>query len=158
MPVTNTFSPNTRAKSSEVNQNFTDVWPLDWTDYTPTILGGTVAGVTTYTAQDGEYCKFGNLVFFSFGTVITNATGTGDAQFSLPVTAGTFTGNNKFTLAVRVISLDFGAAAQDLVGNITGEQGYFTLLENRDAAANTVIQIENDTAFSIYGSGFYKVD
>ena len=156
MSVTNTFSPNTRAKSSEVNQNFTDVWPTDWTPYTPVISGAGVPGLGTYTLQKGEYMQLAKMVWFSFGLTITNHTGNGDMEISLPVVAGTFEGNNKFNFTVRIINLDIGAAAQDLAANITSGEDFFTIAENRDNAATVIVDI--DTACSIFGSGFYKVD
>jgi len=58
----------------------TDVNTLD--DYeegtfTPTIVGGTTAGVGTYVVQSGNYTKVGNLVTFRLYVATTAHTGTG---------------------------------------------------------------------------------
>lgn len=49
--------------------------------WTPTVVGGSTAGTTTYTLQTGNYIKIGRLVFLSFRIDITAATGTGAALF-----------------------------------------------------------------------------
>lgn len=55
--------------------------------FTPTIIGGSVAGTTTYTAQNGYYTRIGNIVFVQGRISISSATGTGDAVFGgLPFT------------------------------------------------------------------------
>src|SRR5262245_48178750 len=52
--------------------------------WTVTYVGGTTAGVTTYSLQDGKYIRIGSLVIFTGAVVWTAATGTGDARISLP--------------------------------------------------------------------------
>ncbi len=52
--------------------------PLNYGTWTPTLLG-TVAGVTTYTAQVGYYTIVGNLVYIEGVIGISAATGTGNA-------------------------------------------------------------------------------
>lgn len=49
--------------------------------YTPTIVGGSVAGSTTYSLQNGYYTRVGNQVTLYGRTNFTNATGTGNAVF-----------------------------------------------------------------------------
>lgn len=76
---TYSFSPNTKIKSSEVNQNFNDVWPTNWTAYTPTI---TVTGGTapTYTGRfSARYCQIGKVVFvmLDFGNSSGGTAGSG---------------------------------------------------------------------------------
>lgn len=57
------------------------------TTWTPTLLGASVAGSTTYTTQYGKYVRIGNLVFIEGTIVITAATGTGNATIGgLPFT------------------------------------------------------------------------
>ena len=54
--------------------------------FTPTFLGGTVAGTTTYTIQTGKYIKVGNLVLVNINVSGSN-TGSGNIVFgSLPFT------------------------------------------------------------------------
>ena len=55
--------------------------------WTPTIVGGSVAGSTTYVAQNGYYVRIGSLVFVQGLINISAATGTGDATIGgLPFT------------------------------------------------------------------------
>ena len=54
--------------------------------YTPTYLGGSTPGTTTYTTQYGEWTRIGRLIFVMGRLVWTAATGTGNAQISLPIT------------------------------------------------------------------------
>lgn len=46
--------------------------------WTPTIVGGTVAGTTTYAVQSGNYYTIGKLTFAVAEISVTGATGTGD--------------------------------------------------------------------------------
>ena len=52
--------------------------------YTPTVVGGTVAGAGTYTAQKGYYEVHGNIVYFNAQVIWTAHTGTGYLSVSLP--------------------------------------------------------------------------
>lgn len=60
--------------------------PQTWT---PTMIGGTSAGVTTYAAggQAGHYMRIGPLIYASALVSWTAATGTGVMRFSLPFAA-----------------------------------------------------------------------
>jgi len=81
----------------------TDVNTLD--DYeegtfTPTIVGGTTAGVGTYVVQSGNYTKVGNLVTFRLYVATSAHTGTGAMRISgLPFTSnGTVGQLNSFSI------------------------------------------------------------
>lgn len=55
--------------------------------FTPTLVGATTAGTTTYTSQFGYYTRIGNLVFCEGLVSLSAATGTGDATIGgLPFT------------------------------------------------------------------------
>ena len=56
--------------------------------YTPTYLGLTSAGVTTYITQEGFYVRVGAVVHTWVNLNWSAASGTGDAIISLPFTAG----------------------------------------------------------------------
>lgn len=57
------------------------------TSFTPTLVGGSTAGTTSYSTQAGSYVKVGGLVFVQGNIVITSATGTGSATIGgLPFT------------------------------------------------------------------------
>lgn len=52
MPITHTFSQNTKMKSSEMNTNFDDVGDYEFVDYLPVIIRDTGAnGETSYTTK-----------------------------------------------------------------------------------------------------------
>ena len=60
---------------------------VDWTSWTPTLTGRTTAGTTTYSFQNGYYCRIGNMVTIQFSVQYTAATGTGDLLLGgLPIT------------------------------------------------------------------------
>ncbi len=60
---------------------------VESTSWTPTIVGGTTAGTTTYTTQHGSYVRIGNLVWVSLFVACSAATGTGDVRIgNLPFT------------------------------------------------------------------------
>jgi len=65
--------------------------------WTPTYYGGSTAGVTTYSLQNGIYTKIGNLVCWSVRITWSAATGTGNVRF----------GGFPFT----ILSSTFGATA-----------------------------------------------
>ena len=52
--------------------------------WTPTVEGGTTAGVGTYTTQEGYYYRHGLLVDCWFSIVLSGHTGTGDMKIKLP--------------------------------------------------------------------------
>jgi hypothetical protein len=55
--------------------------------FTPTLVGGSVAGTTTYGNQQGYYTRIGNLVFVQARISLSAATGTGDITLGgLPFT------------------------------------------------------------------------
>jgi len=59
---------------------------VDWTGWTPTLVGQTTAGTTTYVTQSGQYCRIGNMVTVVFKIEISAATGTGSALIKgLPI-------------------------------------------------------------------------
>ena len=75
-------SPGSTAGITFDASNFMNVY-ISGT-WTPTLIGATTAGTTTYSNQYGYYTKIGNIVFCYFYISITAATGTGGAEFSLP--------------------------------------------------------------------------
>ncbi len=74
--------------------------------YAPTYLGGTTAGVTTYSLQAGFYTRVGRLITCWGAVVWTAATGTGVALISLPFAASSVA-NANFSGSVRVSSVTF---------------------------------------------------
>ena len=54
--------------------------------FTPTVVGASTAGSTTYTNQFGRYVKIGSLVYVQINIQVTAMTGTGALRFGLPFT------------------------------------------------------------------------
>lgn len=69
--VTYTFSANTKIKSAEMNQNFTDIWPNLWTDYTPVIYKGDNATAWGGTSVLSRYNMVGKTVYWEWIFVTT---------------------------------------------------------------------------------------
>jgi hypothetical protein len=66
--------------------------------WTPTAVGGTTAGTTTYAVQSGRYTKIGNLVTVHFTIEYTATTGTGSLLIGgLPFACGFLTTGNIIT-------------------------------------------------------------
>ena len=60
---------------------------VQWTSWTPTLIGQSTAGTTTYTTQSGSYMRISNMVIATFSVAITAATGTGNINIGgLPFT------------------------------------------------------------------------
>lgn len=63
--------------------------------FTPTIVGGSTAGTTTYADQHAYYTRIGNLVTISTYILVNSVTGTGQATYtSLPFTVKNQTSYN----------------------------------------------------------------
>jgi hypothetical protein len=76
--------PATQSASSDAN-TLDDYEEGTWT---PTVLGSTTAGTTTYTTQVGTYTKVGNMVYCQGLIIWTAGTGTGNLRFGgLPFTS-----------------------------------------------------------------------
>lgn len=120
--------------------------------YTPTYLGGSTPGTTTYSVQQGSYTRIGNVVFFTATVVWTNATGTGDARISLPFTAANVT-NQNFSGSVRLVNVTFASGSPQM--QITSNTAYFIMVSPATNAAGTTVAIE--AAGNIIASGFYFV-
>lgn len=85
--------------------------------YTPTYLGLTTPGVTTYTTQVGRYMRIGQLVIVSVFLNWSAATGTGIAIISLPFAPSyassiRYNGAASKSANVRIAQAESGAGAQ----------------------------------------------
>lgn len=120
--------------------------------YTPTYLGGTTPGTTTYTTQAGFYTRIGRVVFFNGFVVWTAATGTGNAQISLPFTPDS-TANMRYGIAVSTENVTFGGTG--ITGRIAPGQAFFTISSPNSNAASTIVLME--AAGSVIFGGFFFV-
>lgn len=80
MAVTYTFSANTKIKSAEVNQNFTDVYPISPTAWTPSMTG--FSANPTFTVS--RYMQLGKLAII-YWQGLANGTGSGGTTFTMSV-------------------------------------------------------------------------
>lgn len=107
--------------------------------FTPTYSGSTAAGVTTYTTQWGAWVRLGPVVIATATLVWSAATGTGNAQFSLPFTAVNTT-DQHYAISVRTVNITFANSAPQ--GQIAAGQSFFLLNSPLTNAASTVVQME----------------
>lgn len=112
----------------------TDLGPVTGT-YVPTYLGGSTAGVTTYSFQEAAWTLIGDMVTVRGQVVWTAATGTGNAQISLPFTAAAA----NFTGALYLNGVTFTAVPEML---ITLSTAFFTMASPASNAGPTTIAVE----------------
>jgi len=122
------FSANTNAAgmTSEL---------LTWYEegtFTPTYYGGTTAGTTTYTAQDGLYVRIGRALYFNLNLGWSAASGTGPARIGgLPFTAS----NNYYTGSI--ISYSMTVSANNVLAFRVGYASFVELLEQQVGGTNS---------------------
>lgn len=120
------------------------------TTYTPTYVGGTTPGVTTYSLQQGVYIRCGKLVVATGAVVWTNATGTGTARISLPV-AGASGVNQSGSIRLVDVTFASGTPQVEFAGT-----DYFTMRSPATNAGGTAVAIE--VAGNIIFSIVYLID
>jgi hypothetical protein len=119
--------------------------------FTPTYLGGTTAGVTTYTTQWGAWVRIGPIVIATATIQWSAATGTGDAQFSLPFTAIN-TANQFYSVAARTTLVTFANSAP--VGQIVNNTSFMVLTSPVTNAAAATVAMEA-AGFIIYTATYF---
>ncbi len=128
----------------------------DWTAFTPTVLGQTTAGTTTYVTQAGAYSRVGNMVFVSFSVTYTAATGTGNLLIgNLPFTSNS-TANGVYTGAVLTSSVTWPVGTTSILIIVGPSVSTAFIYASGSAVAGGVVQLANVTA-SIQGSFMYRV-
>lgn len=132
--------------------------PLNYGTWTATITGGSVAGTTTYTGQQGYYTIVGNLVYVEATIGITAATGTGNAIIGgLPFTVKNLT--NYFPIG----NISLSSAAWAWSGT-TGTQLNFrpqantttALVDSLKSAGAAFLQMTNGAATFAF-SAWYQI-
>ena len=120
--------------------------------YTPTYLGLTTPGVTTYTTQAGFYTQIGRVVFFCGRVVWTAMTGTGTASVSIPLTSDATT-NMRYFIGVYPTNVTF--ANGSIAGTIAPNSAFFQMNSPATNAAGTPIAME--AAGDLIFAGFFFV-
>lgn len=123
--------------------------------YTPTYIGLTSAGTTTYAAngQIGYYLRLGPLCYVQGHIVWTAATGTGTAAISLPITAAAGT-NRDGTIVIYTYNVTIGSFTPQAA--INPATAYFTMWQPQNNAASGNITVE--AAGEVIFSGWYFVE
>ena len=137
----------------------TDVNTLD--DYeegtfTPTIVGGTTAGVGTYAVQKGNYTKVGNLVFFNIYVGTSAHTGTGDMLIgALPFTSNAT--SNQFNSVTLGQVNNLALSASNVATAIIVSNSTQIAIQQYPVGGGAATQVPIDPASFIICSGFYMV-
>lgn len=113
-----------------------DVLYRDSGTYTPTYIGGTTAGVTTYTAQLGAWRQFADELSVIGQVAWSAATGTGEARISLPFAPSGY--NAPGSLWISNVTF---ANSTPLILASAGNT-YFTLDSPLTNNANTRVNVE----------------
>lgn len=149
------YENNKRLKQTETREvpgnipGFTSFY--DTGTFVPTYLGGTTPGVTTYTLQAGFWVRVGALVVATATVAWSAATGTGDAQFSLPFTAVNTT-NENYAVPVRLNLVTFANSAP--TGQLAANTAYIILVSPLTNAASAVSQVEA-AGLAIYTANYF---
>lgn len=114
--------------------------------WTPTYLGRTTAGTTSYVARSGSYTKVGPLVFVQGVVIWNSATGTGQAAIGgLP-----FTPNVDAPISLSYSNVTFGSGKQGIL-YIIGAESRIGLYASDPAGgpnASVAVELDGDLRFS----------
>ena len=122
--------------------------------WTPTLIGGTSAGTTTYNGRSGDYTKIGNTVRVGFYISFTAATGTGEMRLgNLPFVQNADNANNVKLGGVMTDGLNWDVdGSLILMGTISTT--YMRVGISRDDTAVHIQGVTNETA-TIWGTLTY---
>ena len=118
--------------------------------YTPTYLGGTTPGVTTYAYQVGSWQRVGAWIQVVAALSWTAATGTGQALISLPFPSANIT-NLTQSLTIYTIGVTFAASGVQVA--ISPNTSVCVLNSPTSNGGSSLIQVE--AAGTIFVSGSY---
>jgi hypothetical protein len=126
--------PATQSASSDAN-TLDDYEEGTWT---PTAVGQTSAGTTTYVARAGNYTKIGNIATATCYIVVSGMTGTGNLLISLPFVANE---NYNSMGAVATYNLDWPQAGSLVVWAVAGF-AYVRIHVSADNSADAIVQTD----------------
>lgn len=144
-------SANSGIKLGNVNNTTATV--LDWYEegtFTPTMVGQTTAGTTTYTEQSGEFTRIGNRVFFNLKLRVSTMTGTGALFISgLPYAIA---GNGNITCSATVTpAAGFTMTFSGMLTATFGAGGGINLTSYASGGAATNLTVGQANGFCITG-------
>lgn len=127
---------------------------VDWTTWTPTLIGESTAGTTTYTTQTGYYTRIGNIAIVQFSISISAATGTGNVLIGgLPFT---ISGSSFSTGSISTGNVTFPSGKTCLMLNGNAGTSNFHILASGTAAGFGNVQMAN-AAQNFIGSAIYRI-
>jgi predicted secreted protein len=141
--------PATQSASSDAN-TLDDYEEGTWT---PSLVGGTTAGTTTYSGRSGLYTKIGNRVWVQFDANVTNMTGTGNLIINnLPFTSAAGTAQSSPVMSTQ---LPYPTTTSQLNLYVGGSSTTGTFMGNGNNIAWADVQV--DTSFEVNGVITYQV-
>lgn len=131
-----------------------DTWIASGT-YAPTYTGATTAGVTTYAAngQVGGWWRHGIVIFFRGRLEWTAATGTGNAQISLPPFTAASTTNLNAAISIDTNNITFANGTPQAIISAGGT--VFQMRSPITNAGSAAVAVE--AAGILNFGGFYTV-
>lgn len=140
--------PATQSTSTDVN-TLDDYEEGTWT---PTVLGSTTAGTTTYTLQSGTYTKVGNMVYCQALISWSAVTGTGNLRFGgLPFTSNTTTTANHSVYFGVVDSMTTLSSLNILTGVLPANSSTITAYQTPAGGGSFADIAIDGAAFVCYG-------
>jgi hypothetical protein len=109
--------------------------------FTPTAIGGSSAGTTTYTSQSGQYTKIGRVVTARFAVGYSSLTGTGELVISLP-----FAANGEYMGSVMTNGLNWSGSGTSLTVYTVTSVATCRIFISGDDASWSVQQCVNEGA------------
>ena len=141
-------------------QNSSSANPLkmDWYQegtFTPVINGSSVSGVGTYSVQDGQYTRIGNVVYFSVVLSWSAHTGTGNILIGgLPFASTAYPAP---TPSISIGYSNVTATAGNQIGGRVYNSVQHVSVEQYNPAGAVFAAVPMDTSAGIWASGFYFV-
>ena len=127
-----------------------------WTTWTPTIIGQSTAGTTTYTLQAGVYTRIGNIVIAQFEVTCSAATGTGNANVGgLPINISN-TANYVPNGSANLSGLTWPAGRTQITLYGVLNSATMAIQACGSAIAPAFVQMSN-TAIDVQGTLVYRV-
>ncbi len=129
---------------------------VDQTSWTPTLVGASTAGTTTYTAQNGVYVRIGHMIWITARIVITGATGTGDANLSLPFGVAFITNISPVgQVQISSTTWTFPALTTTAILAFVSNTSICTVPCYGSAVASSKLQMNNSALTIIYSGWYY---
>lgn len=144
---------NSTSKVDNLNADRIDGLDIEQGSFTPTIVGGTSAGVGTYSVQQGRYTKIGKLVFLDIALQITAHTGSGVLRIGgLPFTSENTTGlTQPLSLENNSLTLTSGHVAY---AEVPPNTNYIGIVSSA-TGTTSLASVNMDTACVLRVSGCY---